>query len=508
MNRSQTHEVINASLRKVTAALRDADVPFMLGGSVACWARGGPRSQNHVDLMVPREDAERALATLSGLGMRTERPPEEWLLKAWDGDVGIELICTSLGLGDITTEMIDQAEEMSVLAIRMPVMAVEDVLVGKLLAISEQRLDYGPLLEIARGLRERIRWRDVRRHTENSPYARTFFSLLGELDVIAPTSDRAAGLQVSAAERGGSLMVFGAQPLLTVTVETGGENEPEIHLHAGGQGVWVARMAALLGANVQLCAALGGEPGQVLRPLLESEGIDLRAVHAEAPNGVYIHDRRSGEREPVAETHAPQLSRHELDALYGLAIASGLETGVALLTGSADTAMLGADFYRRLARDLRENGTTVVADVSGDQLRGALDGGIDLLKISDEQLVEAGYAPSDDEHALVAGLRRLREAGAANVLVSRAADPALACVDSRLLKLTPPRLAALDPRGSGDSQSAAIAVALARGQAVREALVLGMAAGALNVTRRGLGSGDREAIESLVDQIELVEMRT
>lgn len=170
--------------------------------------------------------------------------------------------------------------------------------------------------------------------------------------------------------------------------------------------------------------------------------------------------------------------------------------------------MLDADFYRRLSRDLRENGTVVVADVSGDQLRGALDGGIDLLKISDDQMVEDGYADGDDEEALTMGLERLRRAGAANVLVSREADPALAFVDNRLLKLTPPRLAALDPRGSGDSQSAAIAVALSRGQAVEEALVLGMAAGALNVTRRGLGSGDRETIERLVDQIELVETGT
>lgn len=297
-NTSHTHEAIAATLRKATAALRDAGIPFMLGGSVACWARVGPRSQNDVDLMVPPQDAERALATLSDLGMRPERPPEEWLLKAWDGEVGIDLISTSLGLGDITTEMIDQAEEMSVLAIRMPVMAVEDVLVGKLLAVSEQQLDYGPLLEIARGLRKRIRWQDVRRRTESSPYARTFFSLLGELDVIALTSDPAAGFRTPPAGRQGSLMVFGAQPLLTVTVEAAGENEPEIHLHAGGQGVWVARMAALLGADVQLCAALGGEPGQVLRPLLEREGIELRAVHTEAPNGVYIHDRRSGERQP------------------------------------------------------------------------------------------------------------------------------------------------------------------------------------------------------------------
>ena len=44
-----------------------------------------------------------------------------------------------------------------------------------------------------------------------------------------------------------------------------GTDRPEVHLHAGGQGFWVARLAATLGAEVRLCCALGGEPGRVLK---------------------------------------------------------------------------------------------------------------------------------------------------------------------------------------------------------------------------------------------------
>jgi 1-phosphofructokinase len=49
-------------------------------------------------------------------------------------------------------------------------------------------------------------------------------------------------------------------PILTVTIEP----SDEIHLHAGGQGFWVGRMCARLGAEVVLCAAFGGETGEVL----------------------------------------------------------------------------------------------------------------------------------------------------------------------------------------------------------------------------------------------------
>jgi hypothetical protein len=117
--------------------------------------------------------------------MRIEDAPEEWLVKASDGPVMIDVVFESLGIGEITREMVDAAEHMYVAAIRIPVMSIEDVLLGKLLALSEQELDYGPLIEIARSLRESIDWRQLRSRTRASPYARAFFGLLAELDVLA-----------------------------------------------------------------------------------------------------------------------------------------------------------------------------------------------------------------------------------------------------------------------------------------------------------------------------------
>jgi predicted nucleotidyltransferase len=181
---AQTHEAIGQALRRATSTLRDSGVTFMLGGSVACWARGGPRSQNDVDLIVPPDEADAALEALERAGMRTERPPEEWLYKAYDGDVMIDVIFEPTGMPPVTRELIDAAEELSVLAIRMPVMSLEDVLASKLLALSEQRLDYAPVVEIARSLRERIDWPELIDRTSSSPYARAFFVLLRELDVL------------------------------------------------------------------------------------------------------------------------------------------------------------------------------------------------------------------------------------------------------------------------------------------------------------------------------------
>lgn len=288
---------------------------------------------------------------------------------------------------------------------------------------------------------------------------------------------------------GARLAVFAPTPVLTVTIESGDEQGPEMHFHPGGQGVWVSRMAAALGAKVVLCAAVAGEAGDILSALLESEGVELRSIRAHGRSGSYIHDRRSGERVPVAETRGPRLWRHEMDDLYGVILAAGLDADLTLLTGPQPPDAVSADIYERLAGDLQGNGGRVIADLTGSALQGALAGGIELLKINGEELVEEGLAQGRDPAQLLAGARRLREAGADVVVVSRAGQASLAILDDTPYRLTGPHFAAHDPIGAGDSMFAAIGVALAAGREPLEAMRMGVAAGALNVTRGGLGTG-------------------
>ena len=173
---------IEESFKKAVAALDAAEVPFLLGGSIAIWAHGGPETRNDLDFMVKPEDSERALAALVDAGMREERPPEDWLLKAWDGDVLVDLIHHPMGM-TVTDEVIARGTELSVAAMRVRVMAIEDVLSSKLLALGEHALDLEPTLQLARALRERIDWGLVRARTEGSPYARAFLHLVEELGV-------------------------------------------------------------------------------------------------------------------------------------------------------------------------------------------------------------------------------------------------------------------------------------------------------------------------------------
>jgi hypothetical protein len=174
---------LELSLKKSAAALRGADVPFLLGGSLASWARGGPETRHDLDLMIKPADCERALEALEAAGLRRDDPPEEWLVKAWDGDTLVDLIFYPKGT-EVDDDLFARGEVMSVMGMEMRVMALEDVLVTKLMALSEHSLRYESLLPIARALREQVNWEDVRSRTTESPWARAFFVMLEGLGVL------------------------------------------------------------------------------------------------------------------------------------------------------------------------------------------------------------------------------------------------------------------------------------------------------------------------------------
>ena len=179
----ETTQALTSAMKKAAATLRDAGIPFALGGALAAYARGGPESGHDVDFLVKPEDAERAQQTLAAAGMRTENPPEEWLLKVYDGDALIDLIFDPNG-GPVTDEWFERADELEVNAMRLPVASLEDVLVSKLLALDEQDPDFKSVLEMARAVREQVDWAAVRRRTSESPWAKAFFTLVEELGIV------------------------------------------------------------------------------------------------------------------------------------------------------------------------------------------------------------------------------------------------------------------------------------------------------------------------------------
>ncbi|SDR84286.1 1-phosphofructokinase family hexose kinase [Agrococcus carbonis] len=299
------------------------------------------------------------------------------------------------------------------------------------------------------------------------------------------------------------VLIFAPAPMLTVTIEEV-RGEPDVHLHVGGQGVWQARMLVALGVEVALACTVTGEIGAVARQLLEREGFVVAAIEREGISPAYVHDRRGGERVAVVEAQGEPLSRHTLDSLYSTVLRETADADLVILSGPEGDSLLPADVYRRLANDVRELGKPVLVDLAGDRLEAALDGGVDVLKVSHEELVADGRVEDgDDEQQLLDAARALAREGIALVAITRAEEGSIVVGEHGAWRVAAPELEPVDTSGAGDSYTAGIAAVLASGGDHDEAVRLGAAAGAVNATRRGLGTGDAEAIRAIAERVEL-----
>lgn len=172
------------TLKRVASALKRADVTFALGGGYAVYARGGPAPEHDVDFVLPEADVERALAALDEVGYKLDRPPEDWLVKAYENGRQVDLIFLLNGR-PVDADLLGRAERMEVGSVRMLVLSATDLLVSRLRAFSEHNCDFGAALPMVRALREQVDWRLARSETGESPYAHAFFDLVGRLDLLS-----------------------------------------------------------------------------------------------------------------------------------------------------------------------------------------------------------------------------------------------------------------------------------------------------------------------------------
>jgi 1-phosphofructokinase len=265
----------------------------------------------------------------------------------------------------------------------------------------------------------------------------------------------------------------------------------------------VARAAGELGAQPVLCGMIGGETGRVLEPLLERLPGERRLVRTEAGSGCYVVDRRSGERRLVSHVTSEPPSRHERDDLFSLACAAALDSDALVICNPHPADALPLEVYGSLAADVGANATPVLVDLSSPRLDSALEGRPDLVKINDWELAQFVAGPVDGPERLRAAAERLRERGAASVIVTRGGEPALVLHGDAASWLVPPRFERGAREGCGDTMMGAIAAVLALGGPWDRALVVGAAAGAVNYLRHGLGSGARSVIEEVAAEVEL-----
>lgn len=186
------------TLKKAATILRAAGIPFALAGGGAAYARGAAPPVHDVDFVILEKDADAAANAFAAAALAVERPPEGWLIKAFDGDAMIDLIYALAG-EPVTWQLLDRSEELPVAAMPMPVLNATDLTLSWLRSFSEHHADFAGTLTCIRPMREQVDWDEVRESTQDSPFARAFLVLLEGLEILpeqpAPPQNLAGRLE-------------------------------------------------------------------------------------------------------------------------------------------------------------------------------------------------------------------------------------------------------------------------------------------------------------------------
>jgi 6-phosphofructokinase 2 len=274
-------------------------------------------------------------------------------------------------------------------------------------------------------------------------------------------------------------------------------NEP------GGGGINVARAIRHLGGQCRALHFCGGPTGEVLRALLDLERIEHTpmAIKGWTRQSVMIVETATGQQyrfvmpgPTLAEEEWRGALAHlaELLATPDLIVASG-----SLPPGVPD------DFYGQLARIVRAKGSRLILDTSGRALAAALEVGVFLVKPSLRELRSVAGGVLEDEAEQEAAAKRVVASGGAEVVVvSLGAAGVLFVTQAGCERLRSPTVPVRSKVGAGDSMVAGITLGLARDFSLRDAVRLGIAAGAAAVMTPGTELCRGEDAERLFKEID------
>ncbi|HJQ07812.1 MAG TPA: nucleotidyltransferase family protein [Nocardioides sp.] len=170
------------TLKSAATTLKRAEIPFALAGGYAAWARGGPESTHDVDFVVQPDDSAAALAALAAAGHDLVDAPEDWLAKVRRDGVTVDVI-HRLPMGDVDERLLSRTDDVSVDSVKMPVLSATDLLLSRLLALTDHSCDLSTPLAWSRSFREQVDWDTVERVVGDNPFGQAFLGLVGALGI-------------------------------------------------------------------------------------------------------------------------------------------------------------------------------------------------------------------------------------------------------------------------------------------------------------------------------------
>jgi len=272
---------------------------------------------------------------------------------------------------------------------------------------------------------------------------------------------------------------------------------------AAGKSVNVAKVLQVLGESPLATGFLGGDRGEQLRAALAARGIalDFITVATRTRQCVTVVDETAGSHTELVEESRP-VDPAAYDQLAAV-IDRHLPGARAVVMSGTLTPGGPASFYAQVTTRARDAGVLTVVDAQGPPLLAALAARPGLVKPNRAELAATVGRTLTDDTTLIAALRELNEAGASRVVVTAGAQPTLAFDGATVWRIRSPRIAAVNPIGSGDAFTAGLVWRLVRGDDLGEACRWAAAIGAANALTPMAGEVELTDVESLVAGVDV-----
>ena len=273
----------------------------------------------------------------------------------------------------------------------------------------------------------------------------------------------------------------------------------------GGGGINVARVMKRFGADVTAMYPIGGALGQLLRRLVDQEGIPglTTPISAETREDFTVHERATDLQYRFV-LPGPQLTEQEWRAC--LAAFSSLDQRARFVVGSGSLPPgVPDDFYGRVAQAVKRTGGKIVIDTSGPPLRAALQTGVYLIKPSLNEFRILMGKLLETQTDWIEACRSLVNNGYAEIVALTLGEQgALLVTRDQVLRAQALPVTPVSVVGAGDSFLGAMIWSLASGHTVETAFRYGVAAGSAALLMHGTELCQREDTERLVNDVELL----
>jgi len=272
----------------------------------------------------------------------------------------------------------------------------------------------------------------------------------------------------------------------------------------GGGGINVARVMKRLGADVIAMYPTGGAIGQLLRRLVDLEGVPGLTIptSGETREDFTVVDETTGKPYRFV-LPGPLVSESEWRACLDAFTTLDERVRFVVVSGSLPPGV-PQDFYSRIAKIAKQADKKAIIDTSGPPLKAALQAGVYLIKPSLREFKLLMGLSLESQADWIKACRSLIDSGQVEIVTLTLGEQgALLVTRDQVLRARALPIKLVSVVGAGDSFLGAMVWSLACGHAIETAFRYGVAAGSAALLMPGTELCRREDVERLVNNVKL-----